>query len=178
MEVTCECGLTSYKTPQPEPTDIQVCHCDADKLTSGGTCRVNVFFDGDVSQAYDAYLNNRPWHPSAEDAAAPAPLPTSSSSPSSSSQPGPSHLRRYTRHTPSGRRLERVFCGECGVTVAIKPPGDAPRQLWIAVPAGCIKGFDWDRVRDKTDAGKVLHCWTEKAVYEPPEGFRCFAQQP
>lgn len=150
MEVTCQCGLTKYTTPQAEPDDIWVCYCDADKMSSGGTCRINVFFIGDTEKAYDAYLNGRN---------------------------GGEHLRRYIRTTGTGQKLERVFCGECGVTVATKPPASAPRQAFLAVPAPCIVDFDWNRLQDKRK-DKVIHCWTSKAVYPVPEGFQHVAEQP
>ncbi|KAK9775843.1 hypothetical protein SCAR479_07368 [Seiridium cardinale] len=147
MDVTCECGRTKFTTPQAEPVDIYVCHCDTDKMSTGGACRINVFFDADVTMPYDAYLNG---------------------------QGGGEHLRRFVRNTPSGHRLERIFCGDCGVTVSTKPPASAPRQLWLAIPAPCIVGFDWKRLQDKE---KVIHCWTSKAVLPIPEGFQHFAEQ-
>ncbi|KAH8664595.1 hypothetical protein BX600DRAFT_464725 [Xylariales sp. PMI_506] len=150
MEVTCECGRTRYTTPQPEPVDIWICYCDADKLSSGGSCRINVFFDGDTSQPYDAYLNGRN---------------------------GGEHLRRYNRKNPSGTTQDRVFCGDCGVTVATKPPASAPRQRWVAVPAPCIVGFDWKRLENK-EKNKVVHCWTSKALFPLPEGFAHYPEQP
>ncbi|KAH6648928.1 hypothetical protein BKA67DRAFT_576313 [Truncatella angustata] len=150
MEVTCECGRTRFTTPQAEPVDIWICYCDADKMSSGGACRINVFFDAETSQTYDAYLNGLG---------------------------NGAHLRRYVRTTGSGHRVERVFCGECAVTVAIKPPASAPRQPWVAVPAPCIVGFDWERLKDTE---KVIHCWTSKAILSTaiPEGIRHFAEQP
>jgi hypothetical protein len=150
MEVTCECGRTKFTTPQPEPVDIYVCYCDADKLSSGGACRINVFFEAETDQAYDAYLNG---------------------------QGGGEHLRRYVRTTGSGHRLERVFCGDCGVTVATKPPASAPRQAFLAIPAPCIVGFDWERLQNK-EKDKVVHIWTSKAVLPVPEGFQNVAEQP
>lgn len=154
MDVTCECGRTKFVTPQAEPVDIYICYCDADKMSSGGSCRINVFFDAETDQAYDAYLNGR-----------------------GGGGGGGEHLRRYVRTTGTGNRLERVFCGDCGVTVAVKPPASAPRQAFLAIPAGCIVGFDWGRLHDKTK-DKVIHCWTSKAVFPIPEGCQHAAEQP
>jgi hypothetical protein len=148
MEVSCECGRTKYTTPQAEPVDIYVCYCDADKMTSGGACRINVFFDAEAGSPYDLYLNGCE---------------------------GGEHLRRFVRITGTGNRLERVFCGDCGVTVATKPPASAPRQAFLAVPAPCIVGFDWKRLQAKHN---VVHCWTSKALFPIPEGFQHFDGQP
>ena len=78
-------------------------------------------------------------------------------------------LASFERPTDSGRTIRCSFCPDCGVRIHHEPPY-APEVFNIK--AGTLD--------DTSDLVPKLHVWTKRKQpwFEPPEGVRCFEDQP
>ncbi|OOQ91717.1 hypothetical protein PEBR_09243 [Penicillium brasilianum] len=85
----------------------------------------------------------------------------------------------WTRPTLKGRIMECVFCKNCGVRLfhrfqdSMPAPGEKPGPTATTnVKGGCLLGLDKEMMKS------AVHCWTQHAIVDIPEGVESYATEP
>lgn len=158
MNVACQCGAVTFKTPLHEPLALYICHClDCRRQSASAFAASAIFprFPLPPSHLLSCYRYDRSLLPSRVSLSV-CHMPYIVTMYVFPQAAALTTFSCGSRPTSSGLALQCYFCKACGTRVLHSLPG----QDVISVRGGCIEGLDW---------GNARHLWCKYAMVPIPE---------
>lgn len=153
MQVACQCGAVTFKTPTPKPLELYHCHCSQCQKQSASAFGTSAIFP--LLAPFDTV---------------PVEKKDGMLGPANSELP----IGVWSRATTTGYTMDCWFCKLCGSRLVHSDRSRNSDGEWVyrdkvSIKGGCVEGLDWH-------GGKHIYCESMVAQVIFPKGVETYLQ--